>query len=255
VFTVLKRPRWIALTILLLALVTTFIELGVWQLRRLETRRTFNERFEARARLPETDVTTLFPTLPAGPGDASYRHVTARGRFDTSHEIILLSRSFDGISGHHVVTPLIVAPGRALLVDRGWVPEDLHEAPVQPAAPPGGEVQVRGVLFPPQIRGLLGPAQPQGEQRKAFRIEIGLLRAQMPYELYPLYLQLLEQSPPQRGELPKLVTELPSLNEGPHRSYALQWFAFSFIAVLTYVALLRRATQQVGAASSGTIQG
>jgi len=240
----LRAPRWIVLTVLVIAFVVAFVNLGFWQLRRLDAKRAYNRQFIAREHQPEQPVEAIFPTLPVASSFAdanAYRRATATGHFDTAHEVILLSRSFNGISGHHVLTPLVVAPGRALLVDRGWVNEDLRDPPVAQAAPPAGELTARGVLFPSQHRGLLGPKEPAGPASQFFRIEIPKLQKQMPYTLYPLYMQLLEQNPAQNGELPRLVAELPSLDEGPHLSYAIQWFCFAAVALATYLALFRRA--------------
>ena len=62
---------------------------------------------------------------------------------------------------------------------------------------------------------------------------------QLPYDLLPWYLALQEQTPAQSGELPAVVPA-PTLDEGPHLSYALQWFAFASIAAIGYLILARR---------------
>lgn len=240
----LRAPRWIVLGLLVVAVASAFVRLGFWQLDRLETRQRFNQRFQARTAMPVEDVTALFPTLPADAADAPYRRATATGRFDTANEVILQSRSYKGSSGHHVLTPLVVAPGRALLVERGWVPLVMDEPPIAEAAPPA-EVTVSGVLFPSQTRGRFGPVEPEGPSRLRRRVDIPRLQEQLPYTVYPVYLQLLDQRPPQPGEFPKLVTDLPKPDEGSHRSYAIQWFSFATMAVISYVALAYRTSRRI----------
>ncbi|HEX5950122.1 MAG TPA: hypothetical protein VFZ96_03895, partial [Actinomycetota bacterium] len=62
---------------------------------------------------------------------------------------------------------------------------------------------------------------------------------QAPYELWPLAMQLEEQSPAQDGDMPVVVPR-PELDEGPHLSYAVQWFIFATIALVGFVVLARR---------------
>ena len=67
--------------------------------------------------------------------------------------MILYGRSLDGQAGNHVLTPLVLADGRAVVVDRGWVPFEMDEPPVADGAPPGEtEVEVEGTLFAPTAR-------------------------------------------------------------------------------------------------------
>jgi surfeit locus 1 family protein len=69
----------------------------------------------------------------------------------------------------------------------------------------------------------------------ATRIDLG--RGDLPYSLLPVYVLLQSQQPPQ--DLPAIVP-VPTLDEGPHLSYAIQWFAFATIAVVGGAVLLLR---------------
>lgn len=51
------------------------------------------------------------------------------------------------------------------------------------------------------------------------------------------YIRLLEVTPPQTGGFQPVA--VPALDEGPHLSYALQWFAFTVIAGVGLVILIR----------------
>jgi cytochrome oxidase assembly protein ShyY1 len=231
---VLRRPRILALGALIAALVTAFVSLGLWQLRRLDERIAFNDTLLARTSLP----TVAFEDLPVESASTLYRRVVVTGTYRTQDEVLIVGRSRNTLAGHHLVTPLGLADGTLLLVNRGWVPLDVAEPPVETAAPPAGTVRVTGVLFPPQERGRFGPRHaPEGALVRFFRIDVLRIEEQLDAPVHDLYLLLESQDPPQVVEFPASL-DLPRLDEGPHRSYALQWFAFALIAVSTYVAFV-----------------
>jgi cytochrome oxidase assembly protein ShyY1 len=139
-----------------------------------------------------------------------------------------------------VLTPLRTSDGRALIVDRGWIPVKTAPQEVRPPIP----VRVVGVLFPSERKGAFGPSIPPGGRvLQVPRVDVARITGQLTGPVYPLYLRLASQTPPQAGELP-VPPGLPALDEGSHLSYAVQWFIFATIAVLTYGALARRTSRQ-----------
>lgn len=232
----LVRPRWIALTVFALVIVALCFRLGLWQLDRLEGRRAANDRFRAASIVPAQPVDSLVAS--AGNQNLIYRSATAQGRYDPANEVILYGRSLDGRPGDHVLTPLVLADGRAIIVDRGWIPAELEAPPAPAAAPPIGDVAVRGLLAPDEPGGADDAAPGQGATTFT-RVDLAAIGAQTPYAVMPWYLVLQDQSPAQATDLPVTVV-LPALDEGPHLSYAFQWFAFGSIAAIGYVILVRR---------------
>lgn len=251
--TTLLKPRWLLAHVVVVAIAVLFVALGFWQLSRLDERRTFNARLTSRTALPVEQLTRLAQPGTAVDADAiAYRRVVVRGTFDTAREIVLLNRARNDIAGHHLVTPLVTEDGRSLLVDRGWIPYDLDDPPVAPAAPPAGVVEVTGVLFPSQTRGRFGPAlAPGGRLEQVFRIDLDRLAGQMPSPLLPVWLLAQGQQPAQ-AEVP-IPVELPRLGQGPHLSYAIQWFAFAAAGLAVYVAVAARRVRETSpqAASAG----
>lgn len=230
----LIRPRWIGLTVFVIVAIVACVMLGLWQLARLEGRRALNERILAgRAAEPAP-----LQELLADGGALDYRRTVATGRYDLAHEVILYGRTLEGQPGNHVLTPLVLADGRAIIVDRGWVPFEMDEPPVAEAAPPDGDVDVSGTLQAAQPSGA-GSTYPRADRVTTMRsVDVDAIARDTPYDLVPWFLQLRDQSPAS-GALP--VPEPPAeLTEGPHLSYALQWFAFAAIAAGGYVILVRR---------------
>lgn len=239
----LLRPRWIIAHIVIITTAAVFVSLGMWQIRRLQQKQDFNARLSARSAEPVVPLTSLFPDAPFDAEQveaAAYRRVTVTGVYATQDELLLLSRTRNTLAGHHVLTPLVVDPGYAIVVDRGWIPgPQQYELPVAIAEPPAGEVTVTGVLFPSQTRGRFGPRDLPGELDGVWRIDVPRIAQQTGPTLFPLWLHIEAQVPQQTGELPKSIA-LPTLDEGPHRSYALQWYGFALITLVGYGAIIRK---------------
>jgi surfeit locus 1 family protein len=223
------RARHVALVVIAVVIAGVCVRLGFWQLDRLHGRRDINAMLAARGALPPVDLAT------ADPARLPYAHVTVAGTYDTTHEIVLSGRSYQDVAGNHVLTPLVLENGSAVLVDRGWVPLDTASPPVTgAAAAPTGPVTVAGLALPPDAIST-NPTSPAPSV--VVRIDLG--RTDLPYRLVPVYVLLQTQDPPQASGVPVPVPP-PTLDEGPHLSYALQWFAFATIAVVGCVVLLRR---------------
>ncbi len=132
----LARPRWIALTLFAVLMAVLCVGLGLWQLDRLEGRRFVNARFAEGLALPPEPVERLIDDPDHG--SLVSRRVTASGRYDSSSEVVLYGRALEGRPGNHVLTPLILEDGRAVIVDRGWVPFEPTYPPIAEAAAPIG---------------------------------------------------------------------------------------------------------------------
>ena len=227
------RGRWLVGHVVVLLLAGIFVRLGLWQLERLDQREARNDRIEARMKAPPTDV----EELPVDPDTADHRSAVARGTYDDTSQVRVQLRSYGGQPGDWVLTPLELADGRAVVVNRGWVPQG---APPSSYAPPEGDVEVRGLARRSQVRGRFGPGDEEAGRLEVLnRVDVGRLAQQAPYELLPFYVELAEQTPAV-GRLPRPLPP-PDLGSGPHLSYALQWFAFAGIGLIGWPLVLRRA--------------
>lgn len=218
----------IVLLVMTLAVTAACAGLGFWQLRRMTERGDYNARLIARSSQAPLDADAK--TLTAA---NAYRRTVATGEYDVAREIILRARSLNGRAGNHVLTPLRLASGVAVIVDRGWVPFEENRPPVESATPP----KTAGV------RGIIVPAEPPRKERSGTletigSIDVSRIQRQIPYAIAPVYIALQTQDPPQ-ASLPA-AAGLPPPGEGPHLSYAVQWFIFGAIAMTTGVLLARR---------------
>lgn len=208
----------------LLLLAAAFVRLGVWQLDRLKERRAEN-RAAAAARAEPARELGLGADWTAE--ELNERWVEAVGEFDHEHQVVIRGQSFQGAPGVLVVTPLRLARSdSAVLVLRGFVPAaDAVRVDVDPLREPG-TVRVRGLAS--AIPGGHGqPLEHDGRTTWA-RLDLPALRERLPYPVLPVLLRQTPDSglPPQPRRLPA-----PELSEGPHLSYAVQWFAFAAMVV------------------------
>jgi surfeit locus 1 family protein len=210
------------------------IRLGLWQRARLLARRAANATALAARQLPAVDLTS------AGADGLADRRLTARGTYDGTHDMLLRGQVLSGSPGVVVVTPLRGARGdSALLVIRGFLPSpDGISVPRLDSLGAAGEQEISGVArtIPPGT----GRARPlMRDGRTTWKeLELGALRSALPY---PVMNVVLFASPgPGAPPWPRRL-EPPSLDDGPHQSYMLQWFGFATVAlVMASIALARR---------------
>lgn len=242
----LLTPRWIAAHLVVLAVVIGCVTLGLWQLDRLEDRRLENLVGESRFEVDPVDfeLVATDPSAGTDPAALEFLRVRARGRFQSEHEVLIRSQVHRGTAGFHVLTPLLVRDGLAVLVNRGWVPLGFDQAPLERVPPPSGEVTVEGWLQPSQERRGLGPADPaQGRLTTLNRVDLDRVQEQVPFRLTPVYLVALGED---QGGLPVPVPPPDFDDEGPHLAYAVQWFGFALVGAVGYVFLIRRSLTQSG---------
>ena len=235
-----RRPRWLVGHVVALLAIVLFVALGFWQLRRHDDRGATNSQIQAGMTAAVESLPVMVASAEGRFETLEYRRGSVTGRYATSDEVILRARSLNGQSGHHVLTPLVLADGTAVIVDRGWVPIDATGPPVEEALPPEGEVRVMGFVRLTQIRGRFGPTDPPtGRLDRIARVDLARLAQQLTYPVVPVFLQLTEQQPPQASRLP-LVLPAPEIDAGPHLSYAVQWFVFAGVVLVSYPILLWR---------------
>lgn len=228
---------------LVLLLIAAMIGAGLWQLARLDERKESNATIEARQGLPAEDLAVLLAASEDPGGDLQYRRATVVGTFDHDGEVLVANRTLEGAPGFWVLTPLVTAPGEAVVVNRGFVGRSIALAGDPGAyAPPDGEVTVVGVVQPSRSGGVLVDAE---GVRQISRPDLEAIDELVDEALAPVLLQL------EAAESPLLAVRPPDLGEGPHLSYAVQWGVFTLIALIGYPLVLRRVVR--GRAASGDV--
>lgn len=240
----LKSPLWIAGIIIALVTVVLFVNLGLWQLRRLDERQEINTAIAARSSTEPIPLETALAGYGSDPDLLVYTRVLVAGEYEPSEEVMVIGTTLNGRSGHDVLTPFI-GGGATIAVNRGWVPIDTEGPPAAGAAPPGGRVEVVGVLLGSQTQGSVGTPGPDGAYGEVGRIDLEALSGQWGDELLPVYV-LLEAQVPAGSELP-LPRPPPEPSEGSHLAYAIQWFIFAVIVAVGFPVLVMQNAKRVPA--------
>lgn len=245
--TQLLTGRWWFKHLLVLIVLIVLINLGWWQLRRLEERRALNQNIQTALNQPALPLRDA----QIDPEVLHFRRVAVTGIFDNANAIVLRNQLRGETPGVHLITPLRLSGSeQAVLVDRGWLPR--REANLEPADltpyEASGEVTLEGIAYRTQTRsGWISPLDPplrEGQTRLVnwFRVDIDRIQQQVPYPLLPVFIKQLPDSTTQPDTLPQ--PEALTLDEGPHLGYALQWFSFAAILVVTYGIFLRQQIQK-----------
>jgi len=217
-----------------LPLLILFISLGFWQWGRAEFKKRLGEEFSVSAPRIVTLDSASSIELPR------FTRVEVTGRWDGSRQFLLDNRTRDGRAGYEVLTPLQLADGRWLLVNRGWVPfkgyrdrlPDVRLMPSEADMKVSGrldELPTAGLargLAPPAVSGIWPrvTAYPQiAELARSLEVNQTILESRV---------LLLDASAPNGYR-----RDWKPYARGPEQnwSYAIQWWSFAVLLLVLFV--------------------
>ena len=206
-----------------------FARLGLWQVARLRERRALNAVASAARERPPLALDAMLAAGGGTGGRLDHRQVSVSGRYDHAADIVIRGQSEGGVPGVRLVTPLRPLAGdTAILVQRGYVTSpDARRVELAPLQEPG-VVWVRGLAF---ALDTTAPGEPmeEGGQLTWRRIDLRAIRARLPYPVADYVILHVADSSGPRG----LRRDEPApLDDGPHLSYAIQWFSFAITALV-----------------------
>jgi len=203
-----------------------FVRLGVWQLSRLGERRASNRAIAGQLLMDPAP----YAAVAAAP-DPVNRRARIEGTPDYASEFVVTGRSRNGSPGVHIFTPLRVAGNdTAILVNRGWT-----------YSPDAASVELprwteERTSFSGYIQALPSGTMANVRGRGLRPLTEDGVRRLVSYPVRRLYLVSQDSA----GENAPVRLPPPALDEGPHLSYAIQWFAFAVIALVGTFAVIRR---------------
>lgn len=157
---------------------------------------------------------------------AQVQRIAVHGEFLPERTVLLDNKLRAGRVGYEVVTPLRLAEGIHVLVNRGWVAAPPRREKLPEVATPRGRVRVEGVVLARLPRPLKlgedakGPVR-QRLELQAFAAETGL----------PLQAFVIEQH---AGPADGLARDWPRPEAGAEKNdaYALQWYSLAALALV-----------------------
>ncbi|CAB4803902.1 MAG: hypothetical protein F2884_03825 [Actinobacteria bacterium] len=233
----LIRPIWLLLHVTVVATVLLMVNLAFWQIGRYHEKVDFNATVKQRLNEQIVPVEKLLNAINDGsqsPKTVEWRTVLVVGEYIDSETVEAVNRAQDGYSGKDPLTPIRLANNQLLLMNRGFIPISKD---VRPA--PSGQIKIIGRVRAPEIRRRFRISDPtQGELLEVSNIDLERLNIQMPSELAPIYVEVLESQPPDSPELSRIAA--PALSTGSHLSYTFQWFTFSVFVLAGWIIVIRR---------------
>jgi surfeit locus 1 family protein len=208
-------------TVATLVAVVVFVVAGNWQRGRMHDKEALAARFAAAERASPIPISRV----DANAEEMRFRLVEASGRFDAKRQILLDNRVHRGRIGYHVFAPLALSDGRAVLVNRGFVPAGATRADVPVVPPPAGEVAIRGRINHPPPR-YLEPGGARSEGLVWHNLDLARYESATGLRVLPFVIEQVD------GGGDGLVRDWPQpdYSSDKHRVYMLQWYAFAALA-------------------------
>jgi surfeit locus 1 family protein len=249
----LSRSKLALFVALAIVAAAVCVRLGVWQLHRLGERRARNALVISRLDSAIVDV----KGLPRDSTLARFRRVRVTGVPDYDHELIYATRTRQGSPGVNLLTPLR-QPGTdtAVLVNRGWV-----------YSPDGSTIDQskwhdRDSSFTGYVEEFPsgGGAMFASRPNIVARLSHDVVSKALPYPVAAVYVVALaggSDTVSDAMSAPDKIARLtvPPLDEGPHLSYAIQWFAFATVALVGAAFVIRQARAEDRSDASAASRG
>ncbi len=221
-------PNWL-ITLLAMVIISLFIRLGFWQIHRADEK----TRMVAAEAVLAKQQPIFWESSQKKP--IQYQRVKLQGTYLTP-VFLLDNQHHQHQFGYDILSPLLLADGSVVMVDRGWIEGDSTRRSFPVVLSPDGAIELQGsVYFPSKKQWVLGPSMEEKEN-KVFIIELldaKMLRHILQKKVYPFIIRL------DKNDAYGFVREWAIVSMPPqrHLAYALQWFAMALAVLILFVAL------------------
>ncbi len=238
---ILDLAMLIRLLPLIFVVVATAILLGLgtWQMQRLDWKNDLIAQREAGLAAPSVD---LPETLDDG-REFDFRTVTLSGTFRHDLEQLFGARARNNMLGYHVLTPLFRPDGQAVLIDRGWVPDDQAHPDLRNEGQPSGLISLSGIARY-RLDDRPGWFTPDNDPANGhwYHYDLGAMEKALGIDLAPLVIEA--DAAPNPGGLPiGGRTQITLANN--HLQYAMTWYGLAATLIGVYI-VFRRQQAKIG---------
>jgi len=230
-------PNWLMI-ILATLFIGLFVRLGVWQIQRADEKTKMVAAEKALARQEPVDWSTeQKPPL-------QYQRVRLQGTY-LKNVFLLDNQHHQHQFGYDVLSPLLLADGSVVMVDRGWIQGNNNRHIIPDIQIPQGAMQVQGTIyFPSSKQWVLGPGlEDKGNNVIVLEVlDAKMLTQVLQKKVYPFIIRLDKQDA--YGFVRKWA--IVSMPPQRHLAYALQWFVMALVILIIFIALnLKKKNEEV----------
>lgn len=230
----LFSPRFVWPTLFAIFGLTLLIGLGTWQLQRLSWKNDLIQRITRELNQPAMDESALH-RCAASPAFCEFRKIALEGTYLHDQEALLYGRTYGGKPVTYLITPLKLSSGETLLVDRGWVPDNVDMKSLHPVQ---GKVSLTGYIRTQSSRNAFTPNNSY-EKKRLFSVEpLAWAKAYDVQKVLPFYLVLQEMD--SKEPFPRMAEPLTVGLRNFHLSYAITWYLLAFALLIVYVFYIRK---------------
>lgn len=219
------------------ATLAVLLALGTWQLERLQWKEQKIERYTSAQQTAAVPLLDILQQSEADLPSLQYRRITLSGTYLHDKELHLGGRRYYGNTGYEIHTPLKLANGQYILVNRGWVPTEFKDPTDRPTDEfPASIKNATAMIRIPKEPGIFTPDN-HPEKNFWFTVDIAAMEAQTGLPLTPFTANLIS---PERER-----TDFPAPSDGKvvlrndHLGYAITWFLLAIGAAIIFWLVLR----------------
>ncbi|MBB4236861.1 SURF1 family protein [Rhizobium esperanzae] len=231
-----SRAKRTVFAVCLALLAAALAALGTWQVERLAWKRDLIARVDQRVHAPPVPA----PATPAdwnrvNTTDDEYRRVTASGMLANDKETLVYASTALG-PGYWVMTPLMLADGTSILVNRGFVPTDRRDPASRREGQPSEPVEITGLMRMTEPKGSLLKSNDVAADRWYSRDVAAIAQKRGVSAVAPYFIDA--DAAPNPGGLPVgglTIIQFPD----NHLVYAITWYGLSAMALALLVFILR----------------
>ncbi|MEJ2408299.1 MAG: SURF1 family protein [Novosphingobium sp.] len=209
-----------------------FVALGVWQVKRLHWKHDLIARVNARVHAVPAPLPSARRLASAPAHALSYTRVKVSGTYAGPQTALVRAATELG-TGYWAMTPLHIADGRTVWINRGFLPAGTSVARAASTVP-AGPVSVTGLVRASEPGGSLLQSNRPQDDRWYSRDVAALSRAKQAGPAAPVFIdaQTETAAAPAAGK-PAPVPGLTVIHfPDNHLQYALTWFAMAALSLV-----------------------
>ncbi|MBY5587271.1 SURF1 family protein [Rhizobium leguminosarum] len=229
------RVKRTIFAICLMLLAAALAALGTWQVQRLTWKRDLIARVDQRVHAAPVPAPVRAEWNKVNATDDEYRRVTAVGMLANDKETLVYASTALG-PGYWVMTPLTLADGTSILVNRGFVPTDRRDPASRREERASGPVAITGLMRMTEPKGSMLQSNDVAADRWYSRDVAAITQKRGVSAAAPYFIDADATANP--GGLPVgglTVIDFPN----NHLLYAITWYGLAAMVLALLVFVLR----------------